>query len=120
MTLPLGSKERLALADFVNQVRERYDGQVLATLLYGSQARGEAAPDSDLDLLVITAVADPFLHDSLRSLGARVSLEHNVLLSVLTISQDDWANMAAQRFSLWQNIHAEGVELTPELASSMG
>ncbi len=112
MILPLGSKERQALADFVNRVHERYNGQVLTTMLYGSQARGEATPDSDLDLLVITAEDDPYLHDGLRTLGARVSLEHDVLLSVLVISQGDWANMAAQRFSLWRNIHAEGIEVT--------
>jgi predicted nucleotidyltransferase len=47
------SKERKALDDFVADVRQHYGTRLVDILVFGSRARGDARPDSDVDLVVI-------------------------------------------------------------------
>ena len=45
--------ERKALADFVAAVRRHYGPGLVDIYVFGSRARGDARPDSDVDLAVI-------------------------------------------------------------------
>jgi hypothetical protein len=45
------------LKHFLALVREEYKDQIIAVALYGSVARGEAKPNSDLDLILV--IEDP-------------------------------------------------------------
>ena len=47
------SKKQLALADFVKRVRQELPANVLDVRLFGSEARGEATTESDIDVLVV-------------------------------------------------------------------
>jgi len=42
---------------FTEALRERLGERLLAVALFGSVARGEATPDSDIDLLVVVSDA---------------------------------------------------------------
>jgi predicted nucleotidyltransferase len=46
---------RRALHEFAADVRERFGGAVERILLYGSRARGDDVPDSDVDVIVFLA-----------------------------------------------------------------
>jgi predicted nucleotidyltransferase len=46
-------EERKALDDFVADVRQHYGTRLVDILVFGSRARGDARPDSDVDLVVI-------------------------------------------------------------------
>lgn len=54
-----GVAERLAVPDeLVKRIAERFSPDKI--ILFGSRARGDASPDSDIDLLVLfSEVADP-------------------------------------------------------------
>lgn len=54
----LSSIDQQAAMEFVDKVLQRFDGQVISILMFGSRARGEAEPDSDMDLLVVMSDAD--------------------------------------------------------------
>jgi predicted nucleotidyltransferase len=45
---------RKMIRDMVNRIVERFDPEKI--ILFGSHARGEAGPDSDVDLLVVMSV----------------------------------------------------------------
>ena len=74
------------LAELKQRLREAYGPRLHRVVLFGSEARGEAAPGSDIDLLVVLdPIADEYVDDletglaavypvSLR-LGRRVSLK---------------------------------------------
>ena len=47
------SNKQVALADFVKRVRQELPANVLDVRLFGSEARGEAATESNIDVLVV-------------------------------------------------------------------
>jgi hypothetical protein len=57
--LHLPRKVKAALADFQRRVLALFPGQIGQLVLYGSYARGEATPDSDVDVMVIVSWDDP-------------------------------------------------------------
>lgn len=79
-------------------------------ILYGSKARGEADPDSDIDLLVITPEPLPWrerkaLIDALFD----VELAHDTLISVLVVSEAEWAGGLFTGFPIYRDIVRDGV-----------
>lgn len=75
----------------------RKDFPFAETYLYGSQARGEATPDSDIDLLIL-------LPDSEVSSDWR-ELKYSILDAVYDIEIDELANVSALVLlkSVWQS-----------------
>ena len=66
---PLSPQWR-ALADrVVAEYRAAIGDDLVAIALFGSVARGQARPDSDLDLYVVDAPADPRGFPSARDVG---------------------------------------------------
>jgi len=57
--LHLPRKVKAALADFQRRLLMLFPGQICQLVLYGSYARGEATPDSDVDVMVIVGWDDP-------------------------------------------------------------
>ena len=79
-------------------------------LLYGSYARGEATPSSDLDILVV--VKEPFSYPALlrqtSELVARLSLENDIAISRAFITRDRFENENSP-FTL--NVRREGITI---------
>lgn len=56
--LPFKKVAREAIEDFVREVKKKYGEKLSQILIYGSYARGEATPESDMDVLVV--LKEPF------------------------------------------------------------
>lgn len=104
--------ERQAVAKLLRLLERRYPERVLETALFGSKARGDSRPWSDIDVLVIVDRDDWRLSHAISTLAARVSLEYDVLLGPRVIGQERWERMKRGRFSLYRNVITEGIPLT--------
>jgi predicted nucleotidyltransferase len=51
--MPIKERYQAVIRQFVHLAHERYPHQIEKIILYGSVARGDAGPDSDIDLLVL-------------------------------------------------------------------
>jgi predicted nucleotidyltransferase len=85
--------ELTSLLRILRQELARLLGEQLdRVLLFGSRARGEAHPDSDIDVLVIMrGEVKPF--ECLRRTGeviARLSLQHDVVILPVFISKEQY------------------------------
>ena len=90
------------------RLKAHYGDRLAAVVLYGSEARGEATPDSDIDLLVL--LHGPF--ERLKELRAIVDvlyplqLESNRLLSARPAAVKDYERGSLQ---LYRNAKRDGI-----------
>ena len=112
----LTDTEQQALAALIQRLYASYGSRIRSVVLFGSKARGDAGPDSDIDVLVVLSDDDPYLCSSIRRLAARVSLEYDLLFSVRAMGRSHWERLARYRFSLYHAIQSDGIDLTPRPA----
>jgi len=81
-------------------------------ILYGSYARGEAGPDSDWDILVITEKTLTWNEEQkLRELIYKYEVTSDTVLSVVIHSKKEWNNPVFQISPFYKNIIREGIRL---------
>jgi predicted nucleotidyltransferase len=105
----LTDEERQAVEAFVTELHQQYPDRVQDVILFGSKARGDSHPDSDIDILVLVDDDDWRFSHAISRLAARISLNYDVLLGPRVIRQARW-----RRSLLYPTISSEGIPLTPE------
>jgi len=81
-------------------------------VLYGSYARGQAGPESDLDLLVlldedVTPEKKRIIRDMLYDIG----LAEDFVISVIIRSVEKWNSPISQAMLLYRIIQQEGIQV---------
>lgn len=100
-----------AIVAYVRRVTADYADEVLSITLYGSQARGEAGFESDIDLFVVIRHDNQALRQALIDLAWQVQFEHNVVISDIIRSVAQLSQMQASQFPFYQNLEQEGILL---------
>ena len=88
--MKLTPDERVWLTAFRRGLAERFPGLVEQVMIFGSKARGEAGPDSDLDVLVILGTGDRDTKKKVRHLGHSLAVLSEVLPSIMVFDQEEW------------------------------
>ena len=82
------------------------------TILYGSRARGDAAEDSDYDLLILSNVPATLENeDRFRGALYDLQLETGAVITVILVNRADWKTPLYKAMPLHQNITREGITL---------
>ncbi|HEY3352302.1 MAG TPA: nucleotidyltransferase domain-containing protein [Polyangia bacterium] len=101
----------LSLARFRAALAERFGARLAAVLLFGSRARGEARPDSDVDVLVLVEGLTRAERHEVIDVAADLDYEHFVGLAPLVMSTADFERLRAREAGLALDIDREGVSL---------
>lgn len=107
----LMDKEKQAATEFVNKALQRFNGQIVSIVLFGSRARGEAKDDSDMDVLVVMSDASPSIRKEIRYLAVDVWLRHDIYLSTRVWSLAHWRKLEELQTLLYRNIQQDGISL---------
>jgi uncharacterized protein len=94
---------------FLQQMREELGAHLKQVILFGSRARGDAAPDSDYDFLAIVDDATPLIVGQIDEVAGEILFQHNAVLSIFSVSEK---RFKAQTFNPFlQNVKKEGIVL---------
>jgi len=81
-------------------------------ILYGSRARGDARPDSDYDLLVLTEDAGTLaVEEAIRTRLYPIELETGAVLTVMAYNTADWASPVFRAMPFHEHVERDGVLL---------
>ena len=99
-------------ADILNQLKNKLQKRLPLSrlVLFGSRARGDADPDSDLDVLVIlnTPVGRE-VEDYVTDCAWEVGLVHGIVVVPVTVSRLDWEEGILSSSLLAIAVRREGV-----------
>ncbi|NEO87728.1 MAG: nucleotidyltransferase domain-containing protein [Spirulina sp. SIO3F2] len=100
--------------EILDELRDRlsclYQERLQHLILFGSQARGDATPDSDIDILVVLKDEVDSWMEIKRTgqIVAQLCLEHSILINSLFMSLDQYSS---QDTVLLRNIGKDGIFL---------
>ena len=107
----LAPNERAALADYLAQLRTTCGDRLLRVMLFGSKARGDSEPESDIDILVVLRGELDGLKDRLADLSYDISLNYGVVVSDFVVGERRYDWMSRHNEPLLSEVMREGVEL---------
>ena len=100
-------------SQMVESYKRAYGGSIVEILLYGSYARGDNDPESDIDYTAIVRGERRSLQDKLEEVwddSAEIGLENDVIVSPTVIPADEFEKYSTSH-SYYMNIRKEGIRV---------
>ena len=104
-------REKPVVEEFKRRVEERFPGELVRLILFGSKVRGEASAESDLDVLVVIRSQDWRRGDEIRALGYALEIEHGIVLSIQVMSLEHYETLRACGSQFLRAVEREGVSV---------
>jgi predicted nucleotidyltransferase len=104
----MNDKVKVVLAQLRHYLEALYGEQLEQVVLYGSQARGDAKPDSDIDVLIVLKQPVDSAAEIERTgeFTSHLCLENNVLISRMFTST---AQFKYENGGFFRNVRREGI-----------
>ena len=106
--LSLSPKQRNALREIKEKASNQFP--INKTIVYGSVAREEAEPESDLDVLILTEYS--FSHKEKHEIYAivtEINLKYETNLSVLIVEEEKWENGICSVLPIKDDVKKQGI-----------
>ena len=109
-SVPVSNDLQETLRWATQSLREIYGPRLRRLILFGSQARGDATPESDVDVLVVLAGPVTSIEEAERTsrVAIRAAAYRDTALSFIHLSEEEYAD---ERRPLVQSVKDEGIDL---------
>lgn len=108
-SIPAPPLVRAAVERFIREARAASGDRLGQVVLFGSIARGESRPDSDVDLLVVWRGRVFDALETLMPISTRILIETGVDISPHPVSPDRFAGLPAGRMYFDEAVEREGL-----------
>lgn len=101
------------ILEFSQQVKQLLGKKLTKIILYGSYARGDNRENSDIDIMVLTALTDDEIdkiETSIFDLAFDFQMEYNIDISVI-VKNEDHFNYWIGALPFYDNVQNEGIVL---------
>ncbi len=106
----MSSNIRKILKQLKKELMQIYGDQIHSILLYGSRARGDERPDSDIDILIV--LKNEFSYSEMlrlsSDLAASLSLENDVVISRAFVTEKDYKE---RQIPFLMNVRREAIQV---------
>jgi predicted nucleotidyltransferase len=107
--MALTVKEKSVLRQFKDSVEHSLGKQLIELKLFGSKARGEDRPDSDIDVLVIVTDDDWHICDVVYGIATDIFLQTDIFISPKVISKNQLELLQKEDTFFLRNISRDAI-----------
>lgn len=111
MKLELSRNQKEAIIRYLQILRQTYGKHISKVILFGSAARGDFSPESDIDLLIVTANGEKSLKDQISMACFDIIMETEVILSPLVMDEEMYEWHKKYRDPFYNQIQKDGIDL---------
>lgn len=101
------------LEQYVKDLHRLYGDRLKSVILYGSYARGDFRPDSDIDIMILVNLTDDEIREhshALSDLTFDYNFDHDLQIMPIIKNQEHF-NKWLGAYPFYNNVKREGVEL---------
>ena len=109
--LNLTAEEQAWLNEYRHELLERFLGNVEDVVIFGSKARGDDGPDSDVDVLLVLREGGRQIKKDARLLGHRLAAGSDVVASILVYTNSEWEERAKGGSPLYRAVMRDGIHV---------
>ena len=107
--MALDTKEKSVLKQFKASLEQALGAQLIELKLFGSKARGDDQADSDIDVLVIVAIDDSNIRESVYNIATDILLQTDLCISPKIISKDKFDQLRKENTSFIRNVSRDAI-----------
>lgn len=107
----LPQRLQVALNDYATRLRAELGPRLRDLKLFGSWARGEAGPESDVDVWVLVDHFDRATRDAPFEAAQQTCLAHTVDLTPTVMDEQEWQLLVSRQRRIALDIQREGMSL---------
>jgi predicted nucleotidyltransferase len=109
--LNLASQEQAWLDSFRQALADNFPDLIEQIVIYGSKARGDAGPESDIDVLVILRRGDKITKAKVRQIGHLLAVTSEAVPSIMVYTLDEWSARKAGGSPFYHAVTRDGVRV---------
>lgn len=107
----LSAEEKAVLKQFKASLEQVLGTQLVELKVFGSKARGDDRPDSDIDMLVIVSSDDWHICDTVYDVATDILLQADVCISPKVISKSRFDQLCKEGTSFIHNVGKDAITI---------